>query len=125
MSTIVVAIIKNSKGQFLATSRKNDHTSFGLPGGKVEDKDRTLFQAISREVKEETGLTLKKSQLVSNREYKGEMTYAFLVDDYIGKVYTDEEAIAKGEGLVRWLELEDLSFGFCGDYNNELLSRFK
>lgn len=40
----------------LMVSRKNDHTKFGLPGGKVEDTDGSTLKAAIRELKEETGI---------------------------------------------------------------------
>lgn len=42
-------------GMILTVSRKDDHTKFGLIGGKV-DSNETLTDALKRETLEETGL---------------------------------------------------------------------
>lgn len=51
----VTMLIERKDGYILAVSRKEDHTLFGLPGGKV-DEGETLKQAAIRETKEEVGL---------------------------------------------------------------------
>ena len=48
-------------GKVLGVSRKTDPNDFGLPGGKV-DEGETLYDAMVREVKEETGLTVLKAK---------------------------------------------------------------
>lgn len=121
---IVVAIIEKD-GKFLSTSRKNNYELFGLPGGKVEPRDKSLLAAIIRETREETGVIILEAELISNRTYKGEQTYAFKVTKWRGAPFTDIEAKKRGEGMVRWLSAEDLSFGFCGDYNKDLLTKLK
>ena len=56
------AIIINDKKQILILKRKEVEVyqdSWDFPGGKLEDNN-TLYQAIAREIKEETGLKLAK-----------------------------------------------------------------
>lgn len=51
----VVALVFSPEGKVLAVSRKDDPNDLGLPGGKAEDGE-TPFEAVVREVEEETGL---------------------------------------------------------------------
>lgn len=50
-------------GQFLAVSRRNSSTSWGLPGGKV-DPGESVIDAVVRETFEETGLQIRAGDLV-------------------------------------------------------------
>ena len=52
----VRAVIVNSAGEILL-QRRTDTGSWGLPGGSVE-LDETVFEALKREVAEETSLTV-------------------------------------------------------------------
>lgn len=121
-TTIVVAVIEKD-GKFLATSRKKNHELFGFPGGKVEHTDKSILNAIIRETKEETGINIIEAELVHTEPYNGELTFAFKINKWSGTPYTDEVAISKGEGIVRWLNVDQLSFGFCGSYNKKLLNK--
>lgn len=52
-------------GKFILLQRqanKTDGNTFGLPAGKV-NAGETIFQAIKREIKEETGLDIQEGQL--------------------------------------------------------------
>jgi len=48
--------------RFLAVSRRNDATRWGLPGGKVDPGENNL-QALLREVREEVGLEVNPQEL--------------------------------------------------------------
>lgn len=48
--------------KYLAVSRRNDPTNFGLPGGK-EDPGESNLQAVVREVFEEVGLVIRPDEL--------------------------------------------------------------
>jgi len=58
----VAAIIQDAKGQVLL-QRRSDNGLWGLPGGSVEIGE-SVGDAIVREVREETGLTVEVVRLV-------------------------------------------------------------
>ena len=48
---------KDDNDIVLGVSRKDDHTSIGLPGGKIDDGE-SFYDGMVREVTEETGIGL-------------------------------------------------------------------
>ncbi|MFH1662060.1 MAG: NUDIX hydrolase [Candidatus Falkowbacteria bacterium] len=63
MHKSVGSILKNKENQILMIDRKNFPFGWACPAGHV-DKDETAEQALIREVKEETGLNVKKYKLL-------------------------------------------------------------
>ena len=109
----VTAVILNDKGQVLAVSRKDNHNDFSLPGGWVDTKDDSLEMAICREIKEETGLIVKPTNLlqVLSMNRGGNMSYSYYVKDYEGEIETDEPHI------VKWTDFEEIKNGSFGYWN--------
>lgn len=68
------AVIVNDKKELLILKRKNVdvyHELWDFPGGKLEEKD-TLFEGLSREVLEETGLKIENFILIlSSSKFTG------------------------------------------------------
>jgi 8-oxo-dGTP pyrophosphatase MutT (NUDIX family) len=111
----VSIILKNSKGQILAVSRKTNHLDFGLPGGKIEDEDLNFDDAIRREVKEETGLEIYDLQIVHNDIWNGVEEYTYY-GKYFGMIYTNEPHI------VKWVHPIEITKGSFGEYNKKVLT---
>ena len=95
-----VVIVKNSNGEFLAVSRKNDTTKFGLPGGHIEEGE-TPEQAVIRETFEETGLKISNLILICCRQD----CECFYTSSFEGEI-----SPSPGEtGVVKWTTQEELT----------------
>lgn len=112
----VCVFLRNEHGHILAASRRDDHTDFGLPGGKV-DEGETLKQAAVRELHEETGYHISFLSVIFEHDcHPGYHTTTFT-----GHLYGKRDAVDESEGVVRWVTEEELLAGTFGDYNRRLL----
>ena len=90
--TIVVGLIKNSKGEILLARRnqpdiKAEHNKWEFPGGGIGIGE-TPEQALIREIKEETGLKIKIVQLlpkIYSHLWKGQNRHILIIS-YLCKV---------------------------------------
>jgi len=110
-------------GKILGVSRRDDHTSFGLPGGKV-DKNETPIQALIREVKEETGVTIEEQYCVPFYEREDE-THGFISRTYTyvqnpTPIEFTEGVHEENGGYAKMIKWEDLIIGAFGIYNYRL-----
>lgn len=109
----VQVVILNERGDVLAVSRKDNHSDMGLVGGKVDPEDASLEDALIRETKEETGLDIRKEDLVQIFSmYKdGYMGYTYLCEKFEGEVETDEPHV------VKWVNFQEVCEGKFGQWN--------
>ena len=114
----VQVVILNRKGELLCVSRKHDHNDFGLAGGKVDPEDISLKSALIREIKEESGLTVKEEDLLQVFSmYKDDhMGYTYLCEEYTGEIETDEPHV------VKWGTFKDVNEGSFGTWNKLVCS---
>lgn len=125
LTKAVLALIchPTEPGLYLGVSRKNNSNDFGLVGGKMDSDKETVRDALTREVKEETGLTVKSMKPIFKRfnSDKGRKylvrTYLVEVEDF--NIYTEES------GLVKWITKEELCNGSFGSYNSRLFSQME
>ena len=118
MKKAVCIVVKcASCGRYLGVSRKDNHNSFGLIGGKVDPEDATPEEAARRELKEETGLTAGNLILADERTWGDKYVYYYLAENVEGRIHTDEETLEHGEGIIRWVHDTELFRGYFGDYN--------
>lgn len=97
MKEAVQLVLLNKNGDVLCVSRKDNHSAFGLVGGKVDDGE-TPEEAAVRETKEETGLDISNLRLIFSMHRDGYMGYTYLAD-WEGEVSTDEDHVVKWSGF--------------------------
>lgn len=109
---VSILIIQDDK--VLAVARRNNSNDYGLPGGKV-DEGETPAQAIIRECREETGLTLTSVQHVFTRFCGSDLAQTF-----IGK-WEGVPSSQPGEPECKWVDFDTLlSSPSFGEYNKKL-----
>lgn len=102
-----MCMIENGK-QVLVQNRLNPNwPGITFPGGHVESAE-SLVDAVIREIKEETGLTLHQVQLCGIKQfYLADKATRYLVFLYRSNDFSGEIQSSK-EGEVFWLNREEL-----------------
>jgi len=111
VDTVVFCII-DEQLKVLLIQRKNDpfKGQWALPGGFVED-DEDLYDAMKRELHEETGLKLKHAQQLytfgtPGRDPRGRtvtVVYYALIEEHLSKVKAGDDA-----GDAQWFNVHHL-----------------
>src|SRR4051812_44414479 len=100
MVQMVMAIIRHGDRVLMVRERmgKDIEPLWGLPGGGVEPGE-LLHEALAREVKEETGLTVRTPAStaflvhIDSEDYPSAVAIAFEVDSWHGTLHPDDPDI--------------------------------
>ncbi|MGM9531033.1 8-oxo-dGTP diphosphatase [Intestinibacter sp.] len=102
----VLCLIYQGDKYLLQDRVGEDWKGYTLPGGHIESGE-SIVDAVIREMKEETGLTIKNPKLCGVKQFpiKGGryIVFLFKTDEYDGDV------ISSKEGEMHWVKREDLS----------------
>lgn len=114
---------------FLAVSRKDNPTDFGLPGGKYEHEDMYYHETGERETLEETGYEVYTlvGDMFENAEPMLD-NYVFTYRGYLCRPNDIHEDIKPANpdetGVVKWLPASELIIGSFSEYNKAMFKHF-
>jgi len=102
----VLCLIRKGDEYLLQDRIKKDWKGFTLPGGHVEPGE-SIVDAVIREMKEETGLTVENPKLCGVKQFPigggRYLVFLFVADRFSGEVTSSEE------GTMHWVKKEDLA----------------
>ncbi len=106
------AFIVNSNKEILILKRQNSEVYndlWDVPGGKLEEGD-SLLEAITREIREETGLQLEKIiTILSSSKFQGQASDKPIIFRNIYLVQAKGNVVISNEHLeYRWVRALDL-----------------
>lgn len=103
---LTVLCLIHQKDEYLLQNRiKKDWKGLTLPGGHIE-KNESIVDAVIREMKEETGLTIQNPRLCGIKQFPIEngryIVFLFHTDEFSGEV------ISSDEGEMVWVKKSEL-----------------
>ena len=117
----VLCLIKDGDRVLLQNRVKKDWQGYTLPGGHVE-RGESFVDAVVREMKEETGLTIEKPRMVGIKQFPIDggryIVLLFEATQFTGEVVSSEE------GEMTWIDRAELANIPAVDDLTELLKIF-
>lgn len=104
---LAVLCLVHKDGYYLLQDRvKEDWKGFALPGGHIE-KDESVVDAVIREMKEETGLTILHPRLCGVKQFPGTegryLVFLFETQEFEGLLKSSDE------GRMHWIHKDDIA----------------
>lgn len=118
----VLCMVYDGNKVLLQDRVKKDWRGFTFPGGHVE-KEESFVEAVIREMREETGLTIIEPKLCGVKQFQTDEDERYIVllfktDKFEGTLTSSDE------GEMRWIDRESLSDYKLVDDFMELLKVF-
>ena len=114
----VLCLIHNEEQYLLQDRVKKDWKGYTLPGGHIEPGE-SIVDAVIREMREETGLTVQNPKLCGVKQFPIDggryIVFLYSADQYSG------ELISSDEGAMHWVNKDELDQVNLVDDFHELL----
>ncbi len=102
----VLCLVTDGDRVLLQNRIKDDWRGYALPGGHVEPGE-SFVDAVKREMREETGLTIRNPRLVGVKQFPIEggryVVFLFRANEYTGSL------VSSDEGRMEWVERRRLA----------------
>lgn len=96
-----LCLLRQGSRILLQNRVKKDWRGYALPGGHVEPRE-SIVEAVVREMREETGLTVKDPRLCGVKQFPipggRYLVFLFRAEEFAGELTSSEE------GTVEWVE---------------------
>ncbi len=101
----VLCLLTHGEKLLLQNRVKKDWAGYTLPGGHVEPGE-SVVEAVIREMREETGLTVQKPRLCGIKQFPGKegryLVFLFRSDSFTGELQSSSE------GKMEWIRRDRL-----------------
>lgn len=118
-----MCMVSDEKGRILVQNKVNDDwEGLCFPGGHIEYKE-SIVKSVIREVKEETGLTIKPPTICGVKQFYTENEERYLVFLFKAREFTGRLQ-SSDEGEVFWIYPEELDKYQLADSFREMYTIF-
>ena len=109
-------VVRDGRALIIKRGREPRKGEWSLPGGRL-DLGESLIDAVRREVKEETGLTVHPGPIIEtfdrvHRDPDGRIRYHFVIVDFACEAPVGEAVAGSDAEAVAWVTADELdSYG--------------